>query len=96
MIKTTPDRRIDLIEQIPDPDTVRRWLADSIRRCDLLRSLLRLAVRKASYRGHAIFGPSESAQPGEIASLFNASIRRATWAGRCCSSSGVSCIPMQA
>jgi hypothetical protein len=39
----------DLIEQIPDPDTVRRWLAESIRRCDLLRSLLRLATRKAAY-----------------------------------------------
>jgi hypothetical protein len=42
--------RPDLIEQIPDPDTVRGWLAESIRRCDLLRSLLRVAVRKAAYR----------------------------------------------
>jgi hypothetical protein len=50
MIDSTPDCRTDLIEQIPDPETVRKWLADSIRRCDLLRSLLRLAVRKASYR----------------------------------------------
>src|SRR5215213_2266955 len=39
----------DLIEQIPDPDTVRRLLADSVRRADLLRSLLRLARRKAAY-----------------------------------------------
>jgi hypothetical protein len=46
----------DLIEQIPDPEAVRGWLAESIRRCDLLRSLLRLATRKAAYRntaGHA-------------------------------------------
>ena len=39
----------NLIEQIPDPDTVRGWLADAIRRSDLLRSLLRVAVRKAAY-----------------------------------------------
>jgi hypothetical protein len=39
----------DLIEQIPDPDTVRDWLAESIRRSDLLRSLLRVAIRKAAY-----------------------------------------------
>ena len=45
-----PDDRPDLIEQIPDPDTVRGWLAESIRRCDLLRSLLRVAIRKAAYR----------------------------------------------
>ena len=41
----------DLIDQIPDPDTVRGWLAESIRRSELLRSLLRVAVRKAAY-GH--------------------------------------------
>jgi hypothetical protein len=46
--KTNP--RVDLIDQIPDPETVRRWLAESIRRCDLLRSLLRVAIRKAAYR----------------------------------------------
>jgi hypothetical protein len=39
----------DLIEQIPDPETVRRWLAAAVRRSDLLRSLLRLARRKAAY-----------------------------------------------
>jgi hypothetical protein len=49
----------DLIEQIPDPDTVRRWLAESIRRCDLLRSLLRLAVRKAAYRHPAAHATRE-------------------------------------
>jgi hypothetical protein len=41
---------LDLIDEVPDPDTVRRWLADSVRRTDLLRSLLRLAVRKAAYQ----------------------------------------------
>jgi len=45
--------RPDLIEQIPDPDIVRGWLAESIRRCDLLRSLLRVAIRKAAYP-HAV------------------------------------------
>jgi hypothetical protein len=39
-----------LLESIPDPDTVRGWLAESIRRSDLLRSLLRIAIRKASHR----------------------------------------------
>jgi hypothetical protein len=39
----------DLIEQIPDPETVRSWLADSIRRSELLRSLLRVAIRKAAF-----------------------------------------------
>jgi hypothetical protein len=43
------DSYSDLIEQIPDPATVRGWLAESIRRCDLLRSLLRVATRKAAY-----------------------------------------------
>jgi hypothetical protein len=39
----------DPLEQIPDPDTVRRMLADAVRRSDLLRSLLRVARRKAAY-----------------------------------------------
>jgi hypothetical protein len=42
--------RRDLIDQIPDPDTIRGWLAESIRRSDLLRSLLRVSIRKAAYR----------------------------------------------
>jgi hypothetical protein len=45
------DQHPDLIEQIPDPNTVRGWLAESIRRSDLLRSLLRVAIRKAAYHG---------------------------------------------
>ena len=44
-----PQTDPDLIEQIPDPDTVRGWLAEARRRSDLLRSLLRVAVRKAAY-----------------------------------------------
>jgi hypothetical protein len=43
------DPRPDLIEQIPDPETVRGWLAESIRRSTLLRSLLRVALRKAAF-----------------------------------------------
>jgi hypothetical protein len=38
-----------LIEAIPDPDTVRGWLAKSIQQAALLRSLLRVAERKAQY-----------------------------------------------
>jgi hypothetical protein len=40
----------DLIEQIPAPEVIDGWLADAIRRADLLRSLLRVARRKAAYR----------------------------------------------
>ena len=40
-----------LLESIPDPDTVRRWLADAIREAALLRSLLRVAERKANLQG---------------------------------------------
>jgi hypothetical protein len=39
----------DLLEQIPDPDLVRAWLAESNRRSELLRSLLRVAIRKAAF-----------------------------------------------
>ncbi len=39
----------DPIETVPDPETVRLLLADAIRRRDLLRALLRVAIRKASY-----------------------------------------------
>jgi hypothetical protein len=49
MTDPQPDLRPDLLDQIPDPDTVRGWLAESIRRCGLLRSLLRVAIRKAAY-----------------------------------------------
>jgi hypothetical protein len=48
------DQRPDLLEQIPDPDTVRGWLSDAVRRADLLRSLLRVAQRKAAYRRPAV------------------------------------------
>ena len=53
------DPRPDLIEQIPDPDTIRGWLAESIRRSDLLRSLLRVAVRKDAYRRPTVRGQQE-------------------------------------
>jgi hypothetical protein len=38
-----------LLDAIPDPETVRGWLAHSIRQSAILRSLLRVAVRKANY-----------------------------------------------
>jgi hypothetical protein len=43
MPRTSPDP----LSQIPDPDTVRRTLAETVRRTELLRRLLRLARRKA-------------------------------------------------
>lgn len=43
-----PDR-LDPLDAVPDPETVRVMLADAIRRRDLLRSLLRVAVRKSNY-----------------------------------------------
>ncbi len=48
------DIQSDPLEQIPDPDTVRGLLADAVRRCDLLRSLLRVSVRKEAYRRPAM------------------------------------------
>jgi hypothetical protein len=62
MADTPPHPEPDLIEQIPDPDTVRCWLAESIRRSELLRSLLRVAVRKASYRRPSV-GQGKEAAP---------------------------------
>ena len=59
MADSQTDSCPDLIEQIPDPNTVRGWLADSIRQCDLLRSLLRVAIRKAAYRRPAVGGKQE-------------------------------------
>jgi len=49
MADTRSQPQPDLIEKIPDPDTVRCWLAESIRRSELLRSLLRVAIRKAAF-----------------------------------------------
>ncbi len=56
----TPDSA-DLLDRIPDPDTVRVMLADAIRRRDLLRSLLRVSVRVASYPRPTPQHPSEPA-----------------------------------
>ena len=39
----------DPVDSIPPPEDVRRLLADALRRSDLLRSLLRVAHRKAAY-----------------------------------------------
>lgn len=40
----------DYIEQLPDPDVVRAQIKESVQRTELLRSILRLAKRKAEYR----------------------------------------------
>lgn len=61
MADSRPHPQRDLLEQIPDPDTVRGWLAESIRRSDLLRSLLRLARRKAAYEHPSDHPPEEDA-----------------------------------
>jgi hypothetical protein len=50
---------LDLLDQIPDPETIRAWLSHSIQRTDLLRSLLRLAKRKAAYRNSAALAERE-------------------------------------
>jgi hypothetical protein len=50
MKETRTPPSIDLLDSIPDPTIIRTWLADSIRQAALLRSLLRVAERKAQYR----------------------------------------------
>ena len=39
----------DYVEAIPEPGALRDGIADAIRRADLLRSLLRVAIRKQAY-----------------------------------------------
>jgi len=41
---------LDPIEAIPEPDILRQMLADTIRKRELLESLLRVSVRKANWR----------------------------------------------
>jgi hypothetical protein len=55
----------DLLELIPEPDIVRSWLAEAVRRSQLLRSLLRVAVRKAAFSVHAEPSPKGDADRGE-------------------------------
>ncbi len=40
---------IDPLEAIPTPEEVKRELAEAVRRRELLRSLLRVAIRVANY-----------------------------------------------
>lgn len=47
MIATSP--RPDPLEDVPAPEIVRSLIAEANRRQTLLRSLLRVAVRKANY-----------------------------------------------
>jgi hypothetical protein len=58
-----PSTQPDLLDQIPDPDTVRGWLAESIRRSDLLRSLLRVSLRKAAYQRRGSQRPTGHERP---------------------------------
>ena len=51
-----------VLEVIPDPETVRQSLGRTIRQAALLRSLLRVAVRKADYPDSA-----EKPKTGEVA-----------------------------
>ena len=50
-----------LIAAVPAPGTVRRWLAQALRRAALLRSLLRLAERKAACRRRRLRQPKGGA-----------------------------------
>ena len=44
------NRRKRVLRSVPPPCDVRRWLAEAIREAALLRSLLRVADRKAALR----------------------------------------------
>lgn len=50
MSRLPRDLKPDLLETIPEPAILNQWLAEALRRVDLLRSLLRVARRKAAYR----------------------------------------------
>jgi hypothetical protein len=74
-----PDR---LLDSIPDPATVRAWLARSIRQAALLRSLLRVAERKAGYRDPAA-KPSGGSAGGEQPSAQVTTCPRGDVAAEC-------------
>jgi hypothetical protein len=61
--------RHDPLDAVPDPETVRVMLADAIRRRDLLRSLLRVAVRKANY-------PPPSPRPSSLSTADRQGVSR--------------------
>ena len=44
---------VDLIEEIPDPQTIRDLIRQNVERTTMLRSMLRLALRKAALRREA-------------------------------------------
>lgn len=43
------DDAAEVLRRIPDPETVRDWLAEAVRRAELLRRLIRVAERKARF-----------------------------------------------
>ena len=53
----------DPVELIPDPETLGRQLAESVRRTDLLRALSRVARRKAAYDRRTSATPDAPAAP---------------------------------
>jgi hypothetical protein len=48
---TDPAAPPDLIALLPSPDALQAELAEALMRADLLRALLRVARRKATYAG---------------------------------------------
>lgn len=54
----------DPLEHIPPPEIVRVMLAETIRRRELLRSLLRVAVRKANYPAPLTTAPATTSKEG--------------------------------
>ena len=67
---TAANEAWDVIEDIPDPETVDRLLADAIRRADLLRQLLKVSRRKAAYRNRPCPATDTLAQQQEAVIPF--------------------------
>jgi hypothetical protein len=52
-------RRIDIIDEIPDPEVIRDQIREHVRRADLLRALLRVAIRRKEAAGRESAGRVE-------------------------------------
>jgi hypothetical protein len=44
----TTKAHVDIVEEIPDPDTLRVQIKESLQRTELLRGLLKLSLKKAT------------------------------------------------
>lgn len=51
MQQKAPPSPDPLIEAIPDPETIRDWIYESVRRTTVLRSLLRTSVTRSRFSG---------------------------------------------